>query len=298
VTELRAKANGIELAYETFGDPSARPLLMIMGLGAQMLWWDDDFCRLLAERGFYAVRFDNRDVGLSTRLSHVPPPSVRALLLRDTRRAAYTLDHMADDAVGLLDHLEIPAAHVVGASMGGMIAQTVAVRHPDRALSLTSIMSTTGGRKVGQARRRVLPVLLRRPPADRERYVEHAMRTFRLIGSSGFPRDEQRAREMIGRCYDRCYDPAGTGRQLLAIIASGDRSQALRKIDAPTLVIHGEDDPLIDVSGGKATAEAIRGSELMLIPGMGHDIPPQLWARIADAIAVNADRAPATTPVG
>jgi pimeloyl-ACP methyl ester carboxylesterase len=256
-----------------------------------MLLWDEEFCELLAGRGFHVIRFDNRDVGLSTKLVESPVPSVRHMWLRDKRAAAYTLNEMADDAAGLLDHLEIEAAHVVGASMGGMIAQTLAVRHPDRVLSLVSIMSTTGHRRVGQPKRALLPILLRRPVADRARNIERAVRIWRAIGSPGYPLDEERIRRVAEKSYDRSFHPAGTARQLMAIIASGDRTEALRTIRAPTLVIHGEADPLVRPSGGKATARAIPGAELMLIPGMGHDLPRALWPRIADAIVRNAERA-------
>jgi pimeloyl-ACP methyl ester carboxylesterase len=290
MTEQIARSNGLDIAHETFGDPGDPPLLLVMGLAAQMLLWREELCELLGERGFFVIRFDNRDVGRSSKTAG-PPPRIWPALLGRRVDAAYTLDDLADDAVGLLDELGIEAAHVVGASMGGMIAQTIAARHPDRVLSLTSIMSTTGDRKVGRARRRMLPILLRRARSGRARNVARAVRVFRAIGSPGFPFDEEGVRELAGRSYDRCFHPAGAAHQLAAILASGDRTTALRSIRAPTLVIHGTDDPLVDVSGARATAAAIPDAQLMLIDGMGHDLPRQLWPRIVDAIRANADRA-------
>jgi pimeloyl-ACP methyl ester carboxylesterase len=290
VNEQIAQANGIEIAYETFGRPEDPPLLLIMGLGTQMIHWHDDFCRQLVDRGFYVIRFDNRDAGHSTRIEGAPPPDVMAALTGDTSTATYTLDDMADDSVGLLDALDIEAAHAVGASMGGMIAQTIAVRHPSRILSLTSIMSTTGSEEVGQARPEALPVLLAPAPADRDGYVENALGIFRTIGSPGYDRDEGWIRALAGRAYDRSYDPFATGRQLVGIIASGDRTAALADVKVPTLVIHGADDPLIQVSGGEATAKAVPGAELITIPGMGHDLPPGVWSQIIDAIVRNTER--------
>jgi len=290
MTERIARVNDLDIAYEAFGDPGDAPLLLVMGLGAQMVLWREELCELLAERGFFVIRFDNRDVGLSSKTAGRPPNVWPAFLGRRVA-AAYTLDDLADDAVGLLDELGIEAAHVVGASMGGMIAQTIAARHPARVLSLTSIMSTTGDRKVGRARRRMLPILLRRPRPGRETNVARAARVFRAIGSPGFAFDEEGVREVAGRSYDRCFHPAGAAHQLAAILASGDRTPALRSIRAPTLVIHGKDDPLVGVSGAKATAKAIPDAELMLIDGMGHDLPRELWPRIVEGIRANADRA-------
>jgi pimeloyl-ACP methyl ester carboxylesterase len=290
MTERIARVRDLDIAHETFGDPGDPPLLLVMGLGAQMLLWREELCELLAERGFFVIRFDNRDVGRSSKTPGRPPRIWPALLGRRID-AAYTLDDLADDAARLLDELGVDRAHVVGASMGGMIAQTIAARHPDRVLSLTSIMSTTGGRKVGRARRRMLPILLRRPPRGRARNVARAVRVFRAIGSPGFPFDEEGVQEIAGRSYDRCFHPTGAAHQLAAILASGDRTTALRSIRAPTLVIHGTDDPLVDVSGARATAEAIPDAELMLIDGMGHDLPRQVWPRIVEAIRANADRA-------
>jgi pimeloyl-ACP methyl ester carboxylesterase len=289
--ELIAPANGIELAYEAFGDPTDRTVLLIMGLGVQMLGWDAEFCELLAGRGFCVVRFDNRDVGRSTKIEGGRRPDLMAAVTGDLKSASYTLDEMADDSAGLLDHLGVEAAHVVGASQGGMIAQTLASRHPGRVLSLVSIMSSTGNRAVGQPHPEAFAALLTSPPPDRDGYAEFVVRVFRTIGSPGFEADEAKLRERAQASFDRGYYPEGTARQLVAILASGDRTEALRRLDVPTLVIHGTDDALIDVSGGKATAEAIPGAELELIEGMGHDLPGELWPRFVDLIAANAERA-------
>jgi pimeloyl-ACP methyl ester carboxylesterase len=280
----------VELCYETFGDPADPAMLLTMGLATQMLGWHEDFCAALAERGFHVIRFDNRDVGRSQRMNGTVP-SVMQLLRRDKRAASYTLDDMAGDAVGLLDHLGIDQAHVVGASMGGMIAQTMAARFPERVLSLVSWMSNTGARWSGQPSPRLYHVLLKTPPRDRERYMEHAVWVFSKIGSPGFERDDDDLRRIAGLSYDRGINPAGTSRQLAAIIASGDRTPLLRTITAPTLVIHGTKDKLVPPSGGRATARAIPGARLLLIEGMGHDIPRGAWPQILDAIEQNAARA-------
>ena len=296
MSEQFAKVGEIELCYETFGEPGRPPLLLVMGLGTQMIAWRDEFCEQLVDRGFHVIRFDNRDIGRSTHLRDVRPPTPLELLRRDTRRAAYTLEDMADDAAGLLDHLGLDAAHVVGASMGGMIAQTVAGRHPDRVLSLTSIMSATGNRWKGQPAPRVYPFLLSRPPRSPQRAEERAVKLFRVVGSPGFERDEDDLRALVRQSYERGKgDVAGTGRQLAAILASGDRTQALGNIQAPTLVIHGTADKLVRPSGGKATASAIANARLELIDGMGHDLPRGVWPRLVDLIAEHAQSAaPAT----
>ena len=286
-----ALVNGVEIAYETFGDDDAPVILLIMGLGVQMLGWDEELCRTLADRGYRIVRFDNRDVGRSTKVEGGPRPNVMAALAGDTSTASYTLDDMADDCVALLDLLGVDAAHLVGASQGGMIAQTIAIRHPERVLSLTSIMSTTGDRAVGYPHPEALPALLTQPPADREGFVDFVVTAWRTIGSRGFEIDEEALRAMAGASYDRGIFPDGTARQLVAIIASGDRTEALRRIDVPTTVIHGTDDPLIDVSGGRATAAAIPGANLELIEGMGHDLPRAVWPRLVELITDNAERA-------
>jgi len=288
--ERIAPANGIEIAYEEFGDPSDPAMLLIMGLGVQMLGWDEELCRMLAGRGFRVVRFDNRDVGRSTKIEGGRRPDVMAAAMGYLRSASYTLSDMADDCAGLLDHLGVEAAHVVGASQGGMIAQTLAIEHPRRVLSLASFMSSTGAPEVGQPHPEAIPVLLAGPPADREGFAEFVVRTWRVIGSPGFEADEEALRERGRAMFDRGLSPDGTGRQLLAVLASGDRTEALRRLALPALVIHGTSDVLIDVSGGKATAAVIPGARLELIEGMGHDLPRQLWQRFVDLIVENAER--------
>jgi pimeloyl-ACP methyl ester carboxylesterase len=280
----------ITLCYETFGDPAEETALLIMGLGTQMIAWQEDFCRDLAARGFHVVRFDNRDIGHSTHLSG-PPPTIRQLLLRSRSAAHYKLSDMAEDAVGLLRELELSPAHVIGASMGGMIAQTLAARHPKRVRSLTSIMSNTGALTNGQPALKLYPFFLRRPTAGREQYVTHFERLFSAIGSRGLPREPEEIRELATISYERDHDPAGPGRQLAAILASGDRMRELRRIEAPTLVVHGTADPLVRPSGGRATAKAIKGAKLLTIDRMGHDMPRVIWPQLIDAIAENAARA-------
>jgi pimeloyl-ACP methyl ester carboxylesterase len=281
---------GITLCYETFGDPSDPPALLIMGMTTQMVAWYDDLCLLLAARGLHVVRFDNRDSGRSTHLQG-PPPTIGQLLLRSKRPARYTLADMADDAVGLLSELELAPAHIIGASMGGMIAQTLAARHPEQVRSLVSMMSNTGSRWAGQPSPRVYSIFLRRAPRGREAFIEYAARMFAKIGSRGLPQDSAGVREIAAVSYDRDHDRAAPGRQLAAIIASGDRTAELRGITAPTLVIHGTADPLMTPSGGRATARAIPGAKLMWIEGMGHDLPRAAWPELIDAIAEHTTRA-------
>lgn len=294
-TMPRAATNGIECEYDTFGDRSAPPLFLIMGLGAQMILWDDEFCAALAERGFFAVRFDNRDVGLSTQLDAGGVPNIfeamQAAATGQPVQAPYTLADMADDTVGLMTALAIERAHVVGASMGGMIAQTLAIRHPTRLLSMTSIMSTTGDPSLPPASAEAAKVLLTPPPGDREGNIARGLEAWRVIGSPGFPFDEDRMRATFGRAFDRGYHPAGVARQMAAIMASGDRTGALRSVMVPTLVIHGSADPLIRVEGGRATAAAVPGATLLVIEGMGHDLPRGTWPPIIQAIGRHAARA-------
>jgi pimeloyl-ACP methyl ester carboxylesterase len=281
---------GITLCYETFGERSNPSALLIMGLGTQMLAWQEDFCRELAARGLHVVRFDNRDIGRSTHVTG-RPPSVPQLLRRSSRAARYTLGDMADDALGLLRELDLVPAHVIGASMGGMIAQVLAARHPRAVRSLVSIMSNTGSIRNGQPTLRVYPVLLRRPPHGREAFIAHMEHVFAVIGSPGLPRNAEDLHALAAASYDRDHDPEGPGRQLAAIIASGNRTAELRRISAPTLVVHGAADPLVAPSGGRATALAIPGAELMTIEGMGHDLPRAAWPGLIDAIAAHALRA-------
>jgi pimeloyl-ACP methyl ester carboxylesterase len=286
-----AEANGIEITWESFGKDDAEPMLLIMGLGTQMLDWPDAFCELPAGRGFRVIRFDNRDSGLSTHLDDAARPNVSAAMAGDASSATYTLDDMANDSAGLLDALGIERAHVVGASMGGMIAQLLALRYPERVLSLCSIMSTTGERAVGQPLEAGLAVLFTPPPAERDAYADYYVQMARGIGSPRYPAEEDELRRRAVELRDRAFDPTGIGRQLVAILASPDRTERLRELRVPTLVIHGEDDPLVTVSGGYATARAVPDAELVVIEGMGHDLPRQLWPRLADAIASNATRA-------
>src|SRR5215213_670894 len=236
MAEETARVNGIEIVYETIGDPSDPPLLLVMGLGMQLIHWDLELCERFAERGFHVIRFDNRDAGLSTKIE-APVPNVMRLMAGLPARVPYLLRHMAADALGLLDHLGVERAHVVGTSMGGMIAQEMAIEAPERVLSLASIMSTTGDRFVGTPKLRVWSVLMRRAPRGRDAYVEYFARVFRMIGSPAYRPDDERVRELAGAGYDRCHSPAGTARQLGAVIASGSRTAALRKLDVPTLVI-------------------------------------------------------------
>jgi pimeloyl-ACP methyl ester carboxylesterase len=285
----RLEPAGIEIAYECLGNPEAPAVLLIMGLGGQSIHWPDTFCQALVNSGLQIIRFDNRDAGLSTHLTNAPSPDLPAALAGDLSSASYTLWDMAADSVGLLDALGVKNAHVVGASMGGAVAQTMAIEYPDRVRSLTSMMSTTGNRQVGQPSPDVLRDLFSGPPAvTRDEVIQRMLRFRRVAGSPGYPSDENDVAAVTGRAYDRSYDPAGTARQSVATVASGDRTDRLRSLTVPTLVIHGLEDRMCDASGGRATAEAIPGAELMTIEGMGHDLPPglrpQLAARIADFV--------------
>jgi pimeloyl-ACP methyl ester carboxylesterase len=269
-----AGPSGIDVAFERFGDRQAPPVLLVMGLATQMLGWHEEFCSALVARGLQVIRFDNRDVGLSTHLNDAAPADVMAALSGDTSSAAYRLSDMAADTVGLLDGLGLDSAHIVGASMGGMIAQTIAIEHPDRVRSLTSIMSTTGDPSVGQSTQEALGTLLAPPASSRQEAIERAVAIFRVIGSPGFELDEEDLRARVGMSYDRADDPPGVARQIVAILASADRTARLRSIQVPALVLHGAADPLVDVSGARATAEAIPGAELVVIDGMGHGTRP------------------------
>jgi pimeloyl-ACP methyl ester carboxylesterase len=275
---------GITLCCETIGDESDPPLLLIMGLGTQMIGWPDEFCEQLAGHGFYVVRFDNRDSGRSTWVD-ARPPTIGQLVRRRIDPVVYTLSDMAQDTLVLMRSLGIEPAHVVGASMGGMIAQTLAAEHSASVRSLVSIMSTTGSRWKGQPSFGIYRYMLRGAPADREGAIEHTAKVFAAIGSRGLPQDTERVREIIARSFDRGHDPASTGRQLGAIIASGDRTAQLRTIEAPTLVIHGSKDRMVARSGGVATARAIPGARMVTIKGMGHDLPAAAWPQLIDAIA-------------
>jgi pimeloyl-ACP methyl ester carboxylesterase len=282
-------ANGIQIEYETFGVSSDRPLLLIIGLGGQMIQWDEDLCKSFAERGYFVIRFDNRDVGLSSRFeaAGVPriPEIMEKILKGEKVQPPYTLEDMADDAVGLLDALGIPKAHICGMSMGGMIAQTITIRHPDRVLSLISIYSRTGNPELLPPKPEILGLLIAPPPNQREAYVEHMLRVFKAIAGPRFGVDETWTCRIMAESFDRGYYPQGTARQLVAVMTQRDRRPALALVKVPTLVIHGTDDPLVPVEGGKDTAKSIPGARLILIEGMGHDLPHSgAWPQIIDAI--------------
>jgi pimeloyl-ACP methyl ester carboxylesterase len=265
-------------------------MLLIIGFRTQLIGWDEAFCQQLADRGFHVIRYDNRDVGLSSKLEGGPRPDLKAALGGDFSSVSYGLEDMAKDAVGLLDALGIGAAHIAGASMGGMIAQLVAILFPERTLSLCSIMSSTGDRSVGQPAPGAMQQLLLPTPESREKAIEAWVNAWRIIGSTGYPFDEAALRLEAGRAYDRCFYPPGVARQMLAILSQKDRTPALAGVTAPTLVIHGEVDPLVTPSGGEATARAVPGAKLLMIPGMGHDLPQGTWPIFLDAMAENARR--------
>ncbi|MBM2622710.1 alpha/beta hydrolase [Actinoplanes sp. LDG1-06] len=285
------RANGIDVRYETVGNPDDPALLLVMGLGAQLVDWPADFCAALADRGFHVVLFDNRDAGLSTALDELGAPDLAAIMGGDPATVPYLLADMAADAAGLLKELGITRAHVVGASMGGMIAQQLTVDHPGLVASLCSIMSTTGDRTVGHPTPEAMAALMRPPASTREEILAGAIASSRVIGSPAYPASEEWLQQRAAAKFDRSFRPRGTQRQYAAIIASPDRTAALRSVEAPTVVIHGEADPLINVSGGRATAAAVPGAELLVIPGMGHDLPQVLWPQIIDAIVTNTTRA-------
>jgi pimeloyl-ACP methyl ester carboxylesterase len=270
----RARANGLELEYESIGDHAAPPMLFIMGLASQLIVWPDELCRLVADRGFRVIRYDNRDVGLSTKPA-----------------GYYTLDDMADDAAALLDALALPSAHVVGASMGGFLAQLLALRHPERVRSLGIFMSSTGAHDVGQAAPDILPMLLQPLPAEREAYVAHRLGIARRLSSTAYPFDEPRIRALTAAAFDRCYFPLGGQRQLAAVMTAADRTARLAHVRVPTIVLHGGDDPIVAPSGGEAIARAIPGATLRIFAGMGHDLPAALWPTFAEALTANAGSA-------
>ena len=283
---LQVGPAGIDIAYQRLGNLDAPAVLLIMGLAAQMIHWPDEFCQTLVNDGLQVIRFDNRDSGLSMHLADAPTPNLPAVLAGDHSSASYTLSDMADDTVGLLDHLGIAQAHIVGASMGGQIAQTMAIEHPERVRSLISMMSTTGDKRVGQPSPEVLRQLFSGPPpVSRDEVIQRMVRATEITGSPDYPSDEEETKVRAGCAFDRCYDPVGTTRQAVATVVSGDRTEALRSLSVRTLVIHGLADRLCDASGGRATANAIPGAELVLIEGMGHNLPPGLRTRIADVIA-------------
>lgn len=282
----------VEICYQTFGDPADEPLLLVMGLSGPMTWWDEEFCEQLARAGFYVVRYDNRDTGRSTRL---PELVTRGMLVRaflgQRVRAPYSISDLAADAFGLLDHLGLDSAHVAGMSMGGMIAQTMAIEQPARVRSLTSIMSTTGRRTVGWQSPKLLPALVAPRQPGRESYVRTSATMWRLIGSPAYPVDHEALAQRAGETFDRGWDARGVLRQMLAVLTQPDRTAALRRLRVPTLVIHGRSDRMVHVSGGRATAAAVPGARLLLVDGMGHDTPVALFPTLVRAIRENADRA-------
>ena len=291
----RARVGQIEIEYETFGDRCDPALLLVMGLGAQMVLWDDEFCMALAARGFYVIRYDNRDVGLSTKLQgSAGAARVLCALISAARggevRAPYTLEDMAADAVGVLDALGIAAAHVVGSSMGGMIAQLLAIHHADRVLSLASISSTTGDALLPRPPMDVIARFSRPPPMRRRTYVAHTVKMQRFINGTVLPFDEDRARRRSERAFARGVDIGGAMRHFLALLAAPSRKTALARVTAPTLVLHGDADPVSYLDCARATAEAVPGAELVIVPGMGHDVVPLVWDQVIDAIERNARR--------
>lgn len=288
VEEMARKVGraGIDVAYQRLGDREAPPVLMIMGAAAQMIHWPDAFCHMLVDRGLQVIRFDNRDAGHSTHVQGAPAPDLPAVLAGDFKSVSYTLSAMAEDTVGLMDELGLEQAHVVGASMGGQIAQTLAIEHPGRVRSLVSMMSTTGDGRVGQMEPEAMKEVFGGPtPVTREETIQHRMRAMRIVGSPDYERDESEMAARAGLAYDRDHDGVAIARQAIATVASGDRTVKLRGLRIPTLVIHGLADRMCNVSGGRATAEAIPGAEVVLIEGMGHDFPPALRPVLAEHIA-------------
>jgi len=292
-----ARANGIDICYEIFGDAKAEPMLLIMGLGAQMLLWDDAFCEQLAARGFRVIRFDNRDIGQSSKLTGGKRLTVFELLklrfLKIPVAAPYKIIDMARDTTGLMDVLGIKSAHLVGASMGGMIAQEIAISFPQRVRSLTSIMSTTGNPKVPPPTKEAAAMLMAPPPATKEEYFARFAQTWKILRVGSFPDDEALDPSRAARIYARGLNPAGVGRQLRAILASGSRKARLHSVTVPTLVIHGTVDPLVRPEGGIDTAASIPGAKLLMIEGMGHALPIPMWPQIIDAIDKHAHGAAA-----
>jgi pimeloyl-ACP methyl ester carboxylesterase len=289
---VKAAANGIEIVYDTFGDSSSPPMMLVMGLGAQLTAWDEEFCRMLAASGYWVIRFDNRDVGLSTRFDEAGIPNVLAIIQAQMQGeaidSAYQLKDLADDAIGLLDAIGINRAHVVGVSMGGMIVQEMAIRHAQRIRTMTSIMSSTGNPILLRPKPEAIGVLMKAPAADRDSHIESSVEASKILGGPVFAFDEARVRKRAGQAFDRGLSPAGMARQMAAILTSGSRNEALNSVRVPTLVIHGDIDPLIPVEGGIDTAQAIPGAQLLIIEGMGHDLPPVIWPQVIEAITKHA----------
>ena len=294
----KANANNIQIEYDTFGDSSSKPILLIAGLGSQMLSWRTEFCEQLVNQNFYVIRFDNRDVGLSTKFVNAGIPDVMKVMQAvqagetvETVETPYTLEDMADDAVGLLDALNVDKAHICGASMGAYISQIVAFRHPSHVLSLTSIMGSTGNPALPPPKQKAIRALLTKMSIEREAYIEQSIKRRRVLYGSGFSFDEQKWRTDSAKSYDRCFYPQGFTRQLAAIRTNGNRKPKLAAVNVPTLVVHGADDPLVPVEGGKDTADAIPNAKLLIIDGMGHSLPPETWPQIVKAITENANKA-------
>ncbi len=297
MTAQTTRANGIDICYEIFGDAGAEPVVLIMGLGAQMIHWDDEFCKKLAARGFRVIRFDNRDIGKSSKMSGgkrlTPVELLKLRFLKIPVAAPYRLIDMAQDTIGLMDALGIKSAHLVGASMGGMIAQEIAISFPQRVRSLTSIMSTTGNPKVPPPTREAAAMLMAPPAVTKEEYFARFAKTWKVLRVGSFPEEEALDPARAARTWERGLNPPGVGRQLRAVLASGSRKERLRTVTAPTLVIHGTVDPLVRPEGGKDTAASIPGAKLLMIEGMGHALPMRMWPQIIDAIAAHANAAPA-----
>jgi len=285
----RAATNGIDIEYDTFGDKNGSPLLLIMGLSSQMVAWPETFCQKLAQNGHWVLRFDNRDVGLSSKIEAVGLPDLMAAMAAHQQGqlvdAPYTLSDMAADAVGLMDALKLEKAHVCGLSMGGMIAQVMAIEYPRRVSSLISMESTTGDPTLPPAKPEAMQAMLSRPPQDRDGYIQHTVEVFRAFSGGSDKFDETLERKLSAKSYDRSFYPLGFMRQLAAILASGNRTQSLASVRAPTLIIHGADDPLVPPAHGRATARAIPGAKLLVVEGLGHGMAyPALWDQIVGAI--------------
>jgi len=288
----KVRVGSIEIVYDTFGKSTALPMLLVIGLGEQMIAWDEEFCSELAAQGYWVIRYDNRDAGLSTKLDEAGIPNIPALVQAQMQgemiETPYLLGDMADDAVGLLDALGVESAHVVGISMGGMIVQEIAIHRPERIRTMTSIMSSTGNAELPPAKPEAMALLTETAPTGRADFIEDSVRVARILNGTGFPIDEDRLRKKAGDIFDRGSSPAGMTRQLAAIIASGSRKEALKSVTVPTLVIHGDADPLVSVEAGIDTANAIPEAELLIIRGMGHGLPPSLWPQVVAAIVRHA----------
>ena len=288
---MHTTVGDIDVAYNTLGEATDPPVVLISGLGAQLIAWDDAFCQELVDRGLFVIRFDNRDVGLSSHLADRPPSDPSAETAGAAPAACYTLAQMAADTAGLIHNLGLGSAHVVGISLGGMIAQILAIEHPERVRSLTSIMSTTGHDQVGQPTDAARALFLLPPVSTREGAMDREVLFNRTVGSPAYPAEQTELRDRAVRAFDRAFNPQGVSRQLAAAMTTPDRTEELRRLDLATLVIHGTEDPLISVSGGQATAAAIPGAELVVIDGMGHDLPRPLWPTVAERIAALVARA-------